>query len=108
MRSYQVRAEQLIETGRMRPVGQAAVDLAKATGAWEVMTHVDDLEVPRDLAAVLAKNPAARANYDAFPPSTRRNILRWVASAVKPQTRAQRIQRVAVDASDGIRTPTNG
>lgn len=108
MRSYQVRAEELIETGRVRPAGQAAVDLAKATGAWDAMKLVDDLEVPDDLAVVLANRPPARANYDAFAPSTRRNILGWVASAVRPQTRAKRIQRIATDSEQGLRTPTNG
>lgn len=108
MASYRVRAERLIAAGRMTPRGQAAVAAARRSGAWESMADVDALLVPDDLAGALGSRPPARAEFDAFPPSTRRNMLRWVASAKRDSTRAARIERLASDAQRGARTATNG
>jgi uncharacterized protein YdeI (YjbR/CyaY-like superfamily) len=108
MASYKVRAERLQAEGRMTPRGAAAVDAARRSGAWDAMAEVDALLVPEDLAAALDARPPARDTYDAFPPSTRRNVLRWVASAKRATTRAARVERVAEDARRGVRTPTNG
>lgn len=107
-RSYRDRAERLIAEGRMQPAGQAAVDLARRTGQWDAMNDVDDLVVPPDLQSALDLQPPAAHSFAGFPPSTRRNILRWIAAARTPQTRTRRIDRVATDASSGVRTPTNG
>ncbi|MGF1664064.1 MAG: YdeI/OmpD-associated family protein [Kineosporiaceae bacterium] len=63
----------------MQPAGLASVERAKATGMWEAIADVDDLVVPDDLAEALAAAPPAAAYFDACPPSTRRNILRWIA-----------------------------
>jgi uncharacterized protein YdeI (YjbR/CyaY-like superfamily) len=107
-KSYKDRAERLIEQGRMHPAGQAAVDLAKETGAWDQLNDVDALIVPPDLLAGLMSQSAAWANFEAFPPSTRRNILRWIASAKTEGTRLKRIERICVDAEKDVRTPVNG
>jgi uncharacterized protein YdeI (YjbR/CyaY-like superfamily) len=107
-RSYKVRAERLMAEGRMHIAGLAVVERAKASGMWDAMNAVDDLVVPEDLAMALDDNPPARANFDGFPPSTRRNILRWITYAKKPETRSRRLDRVASDAAAGVRTSTNG
>ena len=44
------RVERLLAEGRMAPAGQAAIDTAKANGAWELLDAVEDLVVPPDLA----------------------------------------------------------
>jgi uncharacterized protein YdeI (YjbR/CyaY-like superfamily) len=80
-KSYKDRAERLIATGRMHPAGLADVEHAKHTGAWDAMNDVDALVVPDDLTAALAAHPPAANHFARFPASTRRNILRWIASA---------------------------
>lgn len=107
-KSYKDRAERLIKQGRMQPAGQAAVDLAKSSGAWDAMNEVDALIVPPDLLAALTSQQHALVNFEAFPPSTRRNILRWIASAKTEKTRLTRIERICIDAAKDIRTPVNG
>ena len=52
-----------------------------------------ELETPDDLAAALAASPAARATFDGFPPSCRREYVEWVVEAKRPETRAKRIAR---------------
>jgi len=107
-KSYKDRAERLIADGLMQPSGQAGVDLARASGAWDAMNDVDALLVPVDLADALALQPPARQEFDGFPPSTRRNILRWIASAKTPVTRSARIDRTVQEARCGRRVKSNG
>jgi uncharacterized protein YdeI (YjbR/CyaY-like superfamily) len=107
-KTYKDRAERLIAAGRMRPSGHEAVHLAKASGGWEAMNDVDMLVAPDDLRSALETAPGAWATFETLPPSSRRNILRWIAQAKAPSTRAKRIERVTRDAQVGIRTKTNG
>lgn len=44
-----------------------------------------------DLRAALARSKAARATYDAFPPSHQREYIEWVAEAKREDTRARRV-----------------
>jgi uncharacterized protein YdeI (YjbR/CyaY-like superfamily) len=48
-------------------------------------------EVPEDLAAALVKNRNARATFDAFSNSNRREYIEWITSAKRAPTRAQRL-----------------
>jgi uncharacterized protein YdeI (YjbR/CyaY-like superfamily) len=107
-KSYKDRAARLIAEGLMSPAGQAAIDEAKSSGAWDQMNEVDAFVMPDDLHDSLVRNAPALENFLAFPPSTRRNILRWIALARKPETRERRIARITEDASTGVRTPVNG
>lgn len=93
--SNKARIERLTAAGRMAPAGLAAVERAKADGSWDVLDGPERLEVPPDLAAALAARPPAAANFAAFPPSTRKQLLGWVAVARRPETRATRIDRIA-------------
>jgi uncharacterized protein YdeI (YjbR/CyaY-like superfamily) len=81
------RAERLIEQGLMTEAGQAMIDLAKETGTWEAVPD----GVPDDLAELLGADPVAAANFDAFPPSSKRLILEWIGGAKKPETRQRRV-----------------
>ena len=107
-RSYRQRAERLAADGRMHASGAASVEGAKASGMWDAMDDVDDLLVPDDLDAALTSRPPARAEFDAFPPSTRRNVLRWIASAKTTATREKRIRATVEEAAQGRRVKSNG
>lgn len=89
------RIERLMADGLMTPAGLASIERAKANGSWAILDSVERLEVPEDLSAALAALPAAAVNFAAFPPSARKQMLAWVASAVRPETRAERVGRIA-------------
>jgi uncharacterized protein YdeI (YjbR/CyaY-like superfamily) len=93
------RVERLIAAGLMQPAGFAAIERAKANGSWSVLDSVERLEVPDDLAAALGARPPATAHFAAFPPSARKMMLGWVATAQRPETRAARIVEVAAAAA---------
>lgn len=102
--SYRMRAARLITEGKMAPPGLAAIAAAKAAGTWEADPKVDALVVPEDLVAALA-GAGSGATFAAFPPSHRRNVLRWIAQAKTGPTRARRIETVATLAPQGLRVP---
>jgi len=89
------RVERLIAAGRMAPAGLAAIDRAKTNGSWELLDSVERLEVPPDLAAALEARPPAAANFAAFPPSVRKQALSSLVMARRPETRADRVRRIA-------------
>ena len=98
-RSNKERIERLTAAGLMRPAGLAAIEEAKKNGSWTLLDDVENLVVPDDLAAALAAAPQARANWDAFSRSARRAMLEWTAQARRPETRADRIARIADSAT---------
>ena len=101
--SNKARVARLIAEGRMTPAGLAAIEQAKANGIWEISDRVERLEIPDDLAAALAAHPPAAANFAAFPPTARKQMLWWVAEAQRPATRASRIAAIAQAAAEGRR-----
>lgn len=103
--TYKARAARLIEEGRMQPPGQAAIDRARSAGTWDAMADVDALMVPDDLRAALDARAGAAAFFDGTAPSYRRNVLRWVAGAKRLETRAKRVETLAVHSAAGQKVP---
>ena len=52
---------------------------------------VKSVVVPSALRAALVKSPKARAIFEGFPPSKRREYADWVAEAKTVETRAKRV-----------------
>jgi len=50
-----------------------------------------ELPVPAGLIAALKKNKKAQANFEAFPPSHRREYIEWITEAKTEETREKRI-----------------
>jgi len=62
-----------------------------------------DLETPRELDAAIDANPAARATFDGFSPSGRREYVEWIVEAKRPETRDKRIAQAVEWMSEGKR-----
>jgi uncharacterized protein YdeI (YjbR/CyaY-like superfamily) len=97
--SYRARALRLEAEGRLAEPGRRAIALARAAGGWDAYPDVDALEIPADLGTALDGRPTARRWFEAAAPSYRRNVLRWIAKAQRPETRAARIAQVAETAA---------
>lgn len=59
--------------------------------------------VPADLKAALAKNAKARATFEGFPPSARRDYVEWITTAVQATTRKQRLATTVEWLAEGKR-----
>ena len=92
------RVARLEAEGRMTQAGRRAVEIAKVNGWWLLYDSVEDLLEPDDLAAALDASPQARTHWDGFPPSARKQMLWWVVSAAKAETRARRIATIVTNA----------
>ena len=58
-------------------------------------------EVPDDLREALAASPAARATFEGFAPSHRREYLEWIVEAKRPETRARRVAQAVEWMAEG-------
>jgi uncharacterized protein YdeI (YjbR/CyaY-like superfamily) len=103
-RANKVRVARLIEEGLMAAAGLAAIERAKENGSWTSLDAAEALVVPEDLAAALASRKGASANFSAFAPSARKGYLHWISQAVRPETRAERVARVAALAASNQRS----
>ena len=59
--------------------------------------------LPAPFAAALAANPAAKTNFDGFPPSARRDYIEWIAEAKRETTRDRRIATAVEWLAEGKR-----
>jgi len=94
-RLNKARVARLMQAGLMTPAGLAKVEAAKRDGSWTRLDAVEALEVPPDLARALDAHRDAARNFAAFPPSAKKGILQWIASAKRPETRARRVAETA-------------
>jgi uncharacterized protein YdeI (YjbR/CyaY-like superfamily) len=85
-------ATRLIQEGRMRPAGLAAVERAKTDGRWgRAYASQRRATVPVDLQRALDAEPDALAFFGTLDSHNRYAILYRVQDAKKPETRAKRI-----------------
>lgn len=88
------RVDKLIREARMTPAGLAKVAEAKANGEWDAAAAREDTStLPADLATELERN-GARAAFDAWPASRKKQALYWLSTARRPETRQRRIQGI--------------
>ena len=97
------RVGDLEAAGLMTDAGRRAVAIARGNGFWTILDPVEDLIEPGDLATALDAEPAARASWNGFPASARKQMLFWVVSAARPETRTKRIATIVDEAAVGRR-----
>ncbi|HEY6745943.1 MAG TPA: YdeI/OmpD-associated family protein [Mycobacteriales bacterium] len=78
--------------GRMLPAGRAAVAAAQADGRWEAAyAPPSESEVPSDLGAAVAANPAAQAMFDVLTRTNRYTLIHRLGAVKRAETRARKI-----------------
>ncbi|MBI4944028.1 MAG: YdeI/OmpD-associated family protein [Actinobacteria bacterium] len=81
--------------GRMQPAGRAAVDAAKADGRWAAAyAPPSEAEIPADLAAAIAADPAAQAMFDVLTSTNRFSLIYRVNAPKRPETRERKIREL--------------
>ena len=96
--------EALLEAGRMRPGGIAAVEAAQADGRWDrAYAGSATITVPDDLAEALAAEPAVQREFDSLDGANRYAVLWRVHTAASDTTRAKRIASLVQLLKDGGR-----
>jgi uncharacterized protein YdeI (YjbR/CyaY-like superfamily) len=84
--------ERLTKAGRIRPEGLAQVEAAKADGRWQrAYASGRDMEVPDDLLAAIAANPAAQATFATLNRQNRFALAFRVGNLKTPAGRQKKI-----------------
>jgi uncharacterized protein YdeI (YjbR/CyaY-like superfamily) len=78
--------------------GFDAIERSKKDGSWDIYDTIEKLEVPEDLKNELLNYKTAQKNFENFSSSNKKQILWYIASAKKPETRARRIMQIVVEA----------
>ncbi|MFE0015127.1 YdeI family protein [Mesorhizobium sp. NPDC059054] len=87
------RAEKLIDHGRMRDAGLAAIHRARSAGTWEASMGAKPLGLPPDLQREFDGNRIAYRNFERLPSPSRTLILSWIDKAGQPEARRRRIEQ---------------
>jgi hypothetical protein len=64
-------------------------------------TAAREVEVPLDLREALATDPAARKVFDGLPFTHRKEYVRWIEEAKKPETRQNRLAKTLAKLREG-------
>lgn len=85
----------LVKAARKLNEEGAAVPKAKAKAPKP------PVETPADFAAALKRNAKARAAFEGFPPSHRRDYVEWIVEAKRDETRRRRIAQAVAWLAEG-------
>jgi len=85
--------EELVAQGLMTDAGLEKITAAQQNQSWFALDEVEALVIPEDLAQALSADERADRNFAEFNPSTKKNVLFWISSAKRPDTRLRRINQ---------------
>ena len=91
--------EELISQGQMTEAGLAKIVAAKQDLSWTSLDEIEALIIPEDLKQALALDETANRCFTAFNNSTKKNILLWIQSAKRPETRLNRIEKTVISSA---------
>ena len=91
-RTNKVRIARLLKEGLMEPAGLAKITAAKRDGSWTLLDSVEALEIPDDLRKALGA--AGVRKFEALTPGRRKEHLRALVTARRPETRAKRVAEI--------------
>jgi uncharacterized protein YdeI (YjbR/CyaY-like superfamily) len=97
------KVARLMADDLITPAGVKLIELAKESGTWTALDDVDNLTVPDDMQKMMDENQDALANWEKFPPSTRKGILEWILNAKQAETRLKRITETVTLAKKNVR-----
>ena len=85
--------EELIEQNLMTEAGLKKIEVAKQNGSWTTLDASEALIIPADLQQALEANKIANKHFAGFSNTTKKNILFWITSAKRLETRLKRIEQ---------------
>lgn len=88
----------LTKSGKMTEAGMASVKIAKKNGSWTRFDAVENLEIPIELNRAFRKVRGSKPYFNSLSKSMRKQLLYWIISAKRPETKEKRIQDVVTAA----------
>lgn len=97
------KIQRLTEEGLMTPAGQKCVDIARQNGSWHIYDEVEEQLIPPDLEKAFKKHKGSKDYFEGLGKSVRKQMLYWVVSAKRPETREKRIHEIAEHAGRKVK-----
>jgi uncharacterized protein YdeI (YjbR/CyaY-like superfamily) len=97
------RVEDLRQSGRMQESGESSIAAAIENDTWTMLDAIEALEAPDDLLEALKSDPVAERGYQSMPAGMKKEVLRKVILAKRPETRAKWIRQALEDARQRTR-----
>jgi uncharacterized protein YdeI (YjbR/CyaY-like superfamily) len=86
------RAKRMLKAGRMTLTGLERIEEAKNSGEWfRTAPPQTELEVPPFITSAFAVNRKARDNFNALAKGYKRQLVGWITSAKREETRKRRL-----------------
>jgi len=98
------KAMALVDAGAKLERGEGAETRGgqkTAAPAKKAIAKKASVSVPPELSKALLRHPEAKAAFDAFSPSHRREYAEWIAEAKKPETKERRVQQALEMLAEG-------
>jgi uncharacterized protein YdeI (YjbR/CyaY-like superfamily) len=95
------RVERLIQQGLMTEAGTQKIREARNSGQWDLAFRREQTdEIPPDLANALRRRRGAIAAYRKLTNSKKKQLLHWLFTAKKAETRRRRIEAIVSEVSE--------
>jgi hypothetical protein len=85
----------------VRGQGEGGRGKGEGSAAKKVAAKMASVVVPPELSKALLRHPEAKAAFEAFSPSHRREYAEWIAEAKKPETKERRVQQALEMLAEG-------
>lgn len=89
-----LRVNKLVEQSLMTQGGIDVIEASKKDGSWYTYDTIEELRIPSDLEKVLSANQVANTHFKSLSKSSKKQILWWIQSAKRKETRQKRIDQV--------------
>jgi uncharacterized protein YdeI (YjbR/CyaY-like superfamily) len=91
-KSNKNRVEKLKREGLMTKTALDKIEEAKKDGSWYKLNKIEEIQIPSDLKKMLRSNDMAVKNFEAYTDSLKKQIIWWIESAKREETRKKRIK----------------
>ncbi|ASS48479.1 MAG: hypothetical protein A3D31_08040 [Candidatus Fluviicola riflensis] len=95
------KIEQLIAEGLMTQAGLDIIETAKQNGSWTILDEVEELTIPEDLEREFDSRHGSREFFLGLSKSMKKQLLYWIVSAKREETRNKRIVEIVENAEQG-------
>ena len=93
----------LMDQGLMKEAGYKSIEIAKENGSWTILDKVEALIIPDDLKSAFEKYKVSMEYFNSLSKSVKKQLLYWIVSAKRIETRQKRIQQIVEDADQNMK-----
>ncbi len=97
------KVKTLMDLGLMKEAGYKSIEIAKENGSWTILDEVEALVIPEDLKSGFEKYKGSMEYFNSQSKSVKKQLLYWIVSAKRDETRQKRIQQIVEDAGQNMK-----